>query len=251
MSYSRQILIVLCIAGLAFAGNGYGQSAEALKLEDAALALEAFQEDPATAIPPGILQNAQGVAVLPGVIRGGLVLGGRRGKGIAVIRSQSGEWSNPLFITMTGVSLGAQLGAESADLVLVFGNRRSVHNIGAGKFTMTGDASATAGPVGRGARRATDMSFTSEVYFYARSRGLFAGAVLGGANLGVDEAANRHFYPPEGGVEPLSEPSPATPAGARQFLSSLARAQALAPARPAPPEAVEEAEIYPLGAQPP
>jgi len=253
----RRFLVTVFVAGLGFTGQSYGQNTEEAKLTDAALALEEFQQDPAAAIPAQVLQNAQGIAVLPNVIRAGFIFGGRRGKGIAVIRSENGEWSNPLFITITGGSVGAQIGGESTDLVLVFGNRRSVRNIGSGKFTLSGDASATAGPVGRGSRGATDMTFTSEVYFYARGRGLFAGAVLGGAKLDVDEAANGNFYPPESGIEPLSEQSLATPASARRFLLSLNQAETLssAPPRPAetmrPQDTAEEATTYPLGAETP
>lgn len=256
MRYTQRLLIPLLLSGLGYAGHGYAQSAEELKLADAALVLEEFQQDPAAAIPPQVLQNAQGVAVLPGVIRAGFIFGGRRGKGVAVIRSENGAWSNPLFITITGGSVGAQIGGESTDLILVFGNRRSVRNIGTGKFTMSSDASATAGPVGRGSRGATDMTFTSEVYYYARGRGLFAGAVVSGAKLDVDEIANESFYPPESGMEPLSEQSIATPASARRFLLTLDQAQMLsgAPTRvietadPDEVEVEEEAEIYPLGA---
>ena len=256
MRYSRRFLLPLLLVGLGATGHSYGQSAEELKLEDAALALEEFQEDPAAAIPIQVLQNAQGIAVLPNVVRAGFIFGGRRGKGVAVIRSENGAWSNPLFITITGGSVGAQIGGESTDLVLVFGNRRSVRNIGEGKFTMSSDASATAGPVGRGSRGATDMTFTSEVYYYARGRGLFAGAVLGGAKLDVDEEANASFYPPEGGLQPLAEQTISTPASARRFLLTLNQAESLssAPARAVEsvnPEAEveEEAEIYPLGAE--
>jgi len=254
----RRFLVPLLAIGLGFTGNSHGQSGEELKLVDAALALQEFQEDPAAAIPVQVLQNAQGIAVLPNVIRAGFIFGGRRGKGVAVIRSENGEWSNPLFITITGGSVGAQIGGESTDLVLVFGNRRSVRNIGNGKFTMSGDASATAGPVGRGSRGATDMTFTSEVYFYARGRGLFAGAVLGGAKLDVDEVANASFYPPDSGIEPLSEQSLSTPASARRFLLSLNQAEALSGTAPRSTEPgdreqaeEEEAIIYPLGSATP
>lgn len=257
----RRFGVALLAAGLGFPALGVGQSAQEQKLADAALVFQEFQRDPAAAIPVQVLQNAQGVAVLPNVIRAGFIFGGRRGKGVAVIRSGNGEWSNPIFITMTGGSFGAQIGAESTDIVLVFGNRRSVRNIGTGKFTLGGDASATVGPVGRGTRGATDLTFTSEVYYYARGRGLFAGAVLEGAKLDVDDAANSNLYPTEGGVEPLGEQSIGTPAGARHFLLSLEQAEVLSstPARGGAPgqgseepeQAEEEAIIYPLGTDAP
>ena len=108
----RRFGVALLAAGLGFPALGVGQSAEEQKLADAALAFQEFQRDPAAAIPVQVLQNAQGVAVLPNVIRAGFIFGGRRGKGVAVIRSGNGEWSNPIFITMTGGSFGAQIGAD-------------------------------------------------------------------------------------------------------------------------------------------
>ena len=254
MSWWQKPAVVILAMALPVLGSA--QSAEEQKLADAALAFQEFQRDPTAAIPVQVLQNAQGVAVLPDVIRAGFIFGGRRGRGVAVVRSENGEWSNPLFVTMTGGSFGAQIGGESTDIVLVFGNRRSVRNIGEGKFTLGGDASATAGPIGRGSRGATDMTFTSEVYYYARGRGLFAGAVLEGAKLDVDEVANGNFYPSGSGAEPLAEQSLATPSGARRFLLSLEQAATLPSApsqtnRSSEPEATESSEeeaiIYPLG----
>ena len=255
MRYSRRFLLPLFFAALGSTGHSYGQSAEELKLQDAALALEDFQNDPTAAIPIQVLENAQGIVVLPKVFRAGFIFGARRGKGVAVIRSENGAWSNPLFITITGGSVGAQIGGESTDLVIVFGNRRSVRNIGEGKFTMSSNISVTAGPVGLGSRGATDMTFTSQVYYYARGRGLFAGAVLGGAKLDVDEAANSNFYSPGSGVEPLSEQSFSTPVSAKRFLMTLSQAERFLSTSTRDiesenPEGIkEEAEIYPLGTE--
>ena len=124
-----------------------------------------------------------------------------------------------------------------------------------GKFTVSSNVSVTAGPVGLGSRGATDMTFTSEVYYYARGRGLFAGAVLGGAKLDVDEAANSNFYPPGSGVEPLSEQSFSTPVSAKRFLMTLRQAESFLSSSTRDiesenPEGIkEEAEIYPLGTE--
>src|SRR5687767_13526485 len=92
---------------------------------DAAKVLELFTTDEEHGIPADILQRARGIAVIPGLIRGGFLFGGRRGRGVLAIRSPNGEWSNPAFVTLTGGSFGAQFGAESADVVLVF-----AHEIG-------------------------------------------------------------------------------------------------------------------------
>jgi len=247
----RTALTGLVLGGLLLSSQSYSQTTEEARLASAGAVLNAFTSDPATAIPSLILQQAQGIAIIPRVVRLGFIFSGRRGKGIVVVRAENGEWSNPSFITLTGGGFGAQIGGESADIILVFGNQRSVRDIGEGKFTVGGDASATAGPVGRNSTATRDMTFTAELYTYVRSRGLFVGATVEGAKLGVDHRANRNFYPPGGEAQPLTAATFATPASARRLLTTLDDAEALSRGSPGFTEgndAPEEAVIYPLGA---
>jgi lipid-binding SYLF domain-containing protein len=169
---------------------------------------------------------------------------------VVTVREEDGSWSKPAFITLTGGSVGAQIGVESMDIVLIFGSARSVRNIGRGKFTLGGDAAVTAGPVDRVARATTDMTFTSEVYAYSDSRGLFAGASLEGTRLAMDANANGSFYPPGSSAQPLQAQNFSTPAAVRRFLLTLE--QSAGSGAPPPPsggdgEEEEEVIIYPLG----
>ena len=182
---------------------------DADRFVDAAKVLELFTTNEANGIPADILQRARGIAVIPNLIRGGFFFGGRRGRGVLAIRAPNGEWSNPAFVTLTGGSFGAQFGAESADVVLVFANDRAVRNIASGKFTLGGDATAIAGPVGR--RAQTAVTGNAEVYVYMHSRGLFAGAAFEGTRLDVDQEASAAFYRNTSGV-PLGAQTPETPA---------------------------------------
>ena len=191
---------------------------------DAAKVVELFTTDEQHGIPADILQRARGIAVIPNLIRGGLVFGGRRGRGVLAIRSPNGEWSNPAFVTLTGGSFGAQFGAESADVVLVFANERSVRNIASGKFTLGGDATAIAGPLGR--RTQAAVTGKAEVYVYMHSRGLFAGAAFEGTRLDVDQEASDDFYRDTGGV-PLGAQTFETPGAALPFLDALRTAAVL------------------------
>ena len=209
---------------------------DADKFVDAAKVLELFTTDEEHGIPADILQRARGIAVIPNLIRGGLFFGGRRGRGVLAIRSPNGEWSNPAFVTLTGGSFGAQLGAESADVVLVFANDRSVRNIASGKFTLGGDATATAGPMGR--RTQTAVTGHAEVYVYMHSRGLFAGAAFEGTRLDVDEDASADLYRNTSGV-PLGAQTPETPSQVLPFLDAL-RTAAVLPGTPS--------QVAPLGA---
>jgi len=239
------------LGSLLLSSQIYGQTAEEARLASAGAVLNAFTSDPETAIPPILLEQAEGLAIIPSVVRAGFIFGGRRGKGVVLVRTENGDWSNPSFITLTGGSFGAQIGVESADVILVFGTERSVRDIAEGKFTVGGEASATAGPVGRNSTATRDMTFTAELYTYVRSRGLFAGATIEGAKLGMDHNANRNLYPPDGDAQPLSPTTFATSASARRLLATLADAEALPSADPVTVEeddAPQEAVLYPLGA---
>ena len=204
------VIALLLLAALA-ASPARAQSSDDEKLARAADVLRAFTVDDDKSIPADLLQRARGIAVIPTLVRGGFFIGGRRGRGVLAVRTPSGEWSNPAFVTLTGGSIGWQFGAESADVVLVFGNDRSVRNISDGRFTLGGDAAAVAGPLGR--RTTAAVTGRSEVYIYTHSRGLFAGAAFEGARLDVDEEGNAVFY--GDGLAALSPPTGTAPASAR------------------------------------
>ena len=145
-------------------------------------------------IPQELLKVTQGIIVVPKLINAGFVLAGKRGKGIAMVKLEDGSWSNPVFVTITGGSVGFQVGVQAVDLVLIFKNRETLQNIEKGSFTLGGDISATAGPVGRSSSASTDTKFEAEVYSYSSSKGLFAGISLGGSEIAVDAKANEAFY---------------------------------------------------------
>jgi lipid-binding SYLF domain-containing protein len=151
-------------------------------------------------IPEALLAEAHGVAIIPNVVKIGLVLGGQRGRGVVIVRERDGSWRAPLFVTITGGSVGWQIGAQSTDFMLVFKSQKSVDGLLRGKFTLGADAAVAAGPVGRRAGAATDVELKAEIYSYSRSRGLFAGVSLDGSALQVDDAANASYYGGIGGA---------------------------------------------------
>ena len=111
-----------------------------------------------------------------------------------MVKLADGSWSNPVFVTITGGSVGLQAGVQSIDLVLIFKNRETLEKIGNGSFTLGGDISATAGPVGRNSSASTDYKLEAEVYSYSRSKGLFAGISLAGSAIDIDKKADAAFY---------------------------------------------------------
>src|SRR6202000_2649575 len=145
-------------------------------------------------IPHQMIAKYEGVVIIPGLLNAGIGVGGKRGKGVAMVKLANGKWSDPVFVTMTGGSLGAQIGVQSIDLVLVFRHKSMLTKVKNGDFTIGGDASATAGPVGRSASANTDYKLEAEVYSYSRSRGLFAGVSINGSSLAIDKDANHAYY---------------------------------------------------------
>jgi lipid-binding SYLF domain-containing protein len=167
---------------------------QAAKVETATDVLNKIMAIPEQAIPPALLANAQGIAVVPGVIKLGFVLGGQYGTGVLVVREKGGGWSDPVFVKLMSGSVGWQIGAESTDFVLVFKTHRGIDGIMRGKYTLGADAGIAAGPVGRRATASTDIRLNAEIYSYSRSRGLFAGLSLEGSSLQIDNKSNQAYY---------------------------------------------------------
>lgn len=186
-------LVSLLLSALVAAPASAGVEEEQ-RAKNAADVLDEIMQAPDSAIPSRMLQDAYAVAVIPSVVKAGLVVGGRHGRGLIAVRSPDGTWSNPSFVKLTGGSVGFQAGVQSTDVVLVFRSARGVDSIVHGKFTLGADAAVAAGPVGRMATASTDGQLKAEIYSYSRSRGLFAGVALDGAVLSIDNDANAQTY---------------------------------------------------------
>ena len=183
------LALLLAVPATALAG-----AKEEAKAADAARVLGEIMRIPETAVPEKMFTDAHAIAVIPDVVKAGLIFGGRGGKGLISVRSPDGTWSNPSFIKLGGGSVGFQAGVSSSDVILVFRSPRGVDSIVNGKFTLGGDASVAAGPVGRSAQASTDEQLKAEIYSYSRARGLFAGVSLDGTWLRIDHKANQAVY---------------------------------------------------------
>jgi lipid-binding SYLF domain-containing protein len=255
---SRQLQACLALVVLLFALPAAAASREEQRVADSADVLDQFLRIPEQSIPPAMLARAYAVAVVPGVVRIGLGLGARRGKGILVVRQDDGSWSNPAFITLTGGSFGFQAGVQRTDVVLVFKTRRGVDNIANGKLTLGADASIAAGPVGRSVEGATDIRFQAEIVSYSRSRGIFAGVSLAGSGVSMDRRANAAYYSsPSMTPEKIFASSPnIAPDSANRFVqvlsaetARLARAPGMAssPSPSPPPARQPESSVQTFG----
>jgi lipid-binding SYLF domain-containing protein len=212
-------LSIFLVSGLAFAGVEENE-----KVEAAIDVMEKITAIPEEGIPPALLRNAHGLAVIPGVIKAGFVVGGSYGKGVLTVRDAQGRWSPPVFVKLAAGSLGWQIGAQSVDLVLVFKTAKSVEGIVKGTFTLGADAAVAAGPVGRRGEAATDAELKAEILSYSRSRGLFAGVSLEGSSISIDNDANAAFYGKALGSAEIMEGKGGNPDLGQKFLLAVTKA---------------------------
>jgi len=146
-------------------------------------------------IPHDLLDKARCVVVVPGMKKAGFIFGAKYGRGFAVCRRTGGSgWSAPAAMQVEGGSVGFQIGASETDVVLLVMNDGGMKHLLSDKFTLGGDASVAAGPVGRTASAQTDAMMNAEMLSYSRSRGLFAGISLEGATLLPDGETDRELY---------------------------------------------------------
>lgn len=188
---SALVVVLLCVAAAAPAA---AQSDQADRVREAGVILGEIMAASDKAIPSSILEKAEAIAVFPSTVKGAFIVGAQRGKGVISVRTTGGGWSEPAFLTLTGGSVGFQIGGQAVDIVLVVMNRRGVENLLQNQFEIGGEASATAGPVGRDTAASTDVQLRAQMLSYSRSRGLFAGVSLKGAAIRPDQDSNEHFY---------------------------------------------------------
>ncbi len=179
---------------LATLGSARAGEAQDRRAHDAVRVLKEIQRAPDSSIPDRLLDQAHAIVVVPDVVKASFVFGARFGRGLMVVRGADGAWSNPVFVTITGGSVGFQAGVQSTDVVLVFTSERGVNSLVDGDFTLGADAGVAAGPVGRNAQASTNGRMNAEIWSWSRSRGLFAGVSLDGSVMRIDSKADRAVY---------------------------------------------------------
>jgi lipid-binding SYLF domain-containing protein len=221
------VLVLVCfLTPLVFAQDNTKPSEANTKasgrVDAAGTVLDEIQGAPDQRIPEEILASADCVAVVPSLLNGGFVFGGRYGRGVASCRTEKG-WSAPAFFMVGGGSFGLQIGGQATDVVMLIMNKEGMNNLLASKFKLGADASAAAGPVGRHAAADTDWKMRAQVLTYSRSRGLFAGLELNGAVIKQDKDSTREFY---GHMVPFKTSLTGeieAPKSAYPFLSTLSK----------------------------
>ena len=212
----------LCLLTTLLSAAEEGDTKAIKRVESAATVLDEIQGAPDQGIPQEVLGSAECVAVIPTLLKGGFIVGGRYGKGVASCRTPKG-WSAPVFFTIGGGSFGLQIGGEAVDLVMLIMNKDGMKNLLSSNFKLGADASAAAGPVGRHASADTDWKMRAQVLTYSRARGAFAGLELSGAVIKQDKDSTRDFY---GRMVPFKtslEGNIEAPQAAYPFLNTLAK----------------------------
>jgi|SwirhisoilCB3_FD_contig_91_599392_length_944_multi_2_in_0_out_0_1 SH3 domain-containing YSC84-like protein 1 len=212
--------VVLCLVAMntvCFAETAAG------RVDSAATVLNEIMATPDKGIPEEILSSAKCIAVVPSLIKGGFVVGGAHGRGMATCRTEQG-WSAPAPFTMTGGSVGFQIGGQAVDLVMTVMNDRGMQALLASKFKVGVDASAAAGPVGRHVEGSTDWKMRAEVLTYSRARGLFAGVTINGNSIRQDEDATRELYGRMVEFKSILTGAVPSPAAGEPFVAAVRKA---------------------------
>jgi lipid-binding SYLF domain-containing protein len=175
----------------AWAGSARGDTEE--RLQKSVDVLHEVMATPDKGIPEEVLSNAKCILVVPNLIKGGFIVGGKHGRGVASCRTPEG-WSAPAFVSVGGGSWGLQIGVEGVDLVMLVMNDQGFQHLLSSKFELTGEGSVAGGPVGRHASAGTDWKMNTEVLTYSRSKGVFAGLTLEGAVVEQDNDSTNAIY---------------------------------------------------------
>jgi SH3 domain-containing YSC84-like protein 1 len=194
------------------------------RLQSAAGALKEVMDIPDKSIPQDLLNKAQCIVIVPDLKKGAFIIGAKYGKGFVSCRKKSGVgWSAPGAVRVEGGSLGLQIGGSEMDVFMLIMNERGMDRLLSTKFTLGGDATVAAGPVGRSTQAETDARFTAEILTWSRSRGLFAGISLSGATMREDEDWNIDLYGKKITNREIVTGDVAAPKAAAELLSELDR----------------------------
>jgi SH3 domain-containing YSC84-like protein 1 len=223
MKASVLLLVSLAAGGISRADQTKTDVVDRLK--SSTNALHQILGAPDKGIPDEVFKGAKCVAVVPGLIKGGFIIAGKHGRGVATCRLPNGRWSAPVFFAISGGSWGAQIGVESVDLVMLIMNDEGMRHLLQDKFQIGGEAAAAAGPVGRHAEAGTDWKIESQMLTYSRAKGLFVGIDLGGSVVERDKDSTLALYGKDLTNTQILDGKTTAPLEARSFLAEVRRAK--------------------------
>ena len=193
------------------------------RLNAAAVVLEEIVQQPDAGIPRDLFKKAECVVIVPGLKKGAFIVGGKYGRGFMSCRRAVGGWSAPGGVRIEGGSVGFQVGGTETDVVMLVMNPSGVDKLLSSQFTLGGEASAAAGPLGRNASAMTDAQMRAEILSWSRARGVFAGISLDGATLRGDEGTNKELYGRDVSNREVVTGTMAAPGGAERLMKELGK----------------------------
>jgi SH3 domain-containing YSC84-like protein 1 len=220
LTWGTLLFLVLGVSGFATRANAADKAEIDKRIDASARVLNEIMATPEKAIPDKLMQDSKCIAVVPGMLKVALGIGGSHGKGFATCRTDNG-WSAPAPIQITGGSWGLQLGGQSVDLVMIVTNDQGMQNLLNDKFKIGADASAAAGPVGRNAGADTDWKMKAEVITYSRAKGIFAGIDLNGSSITQDKGDTRTLYGSEVPFSEILSGKETAPQSSHPFLTAV------------------------------
>ena len=218
-------LLLMSFMGMAgtYAWAGSNREDTVDRLQKSVDVLHAIMTTPDKGIPEEVVNNAKCILVVPDLIKGGFIIGGKHGRGVATCRTTDG-WSAPAFVSVGGGSWGLQIGVEGVDLVMLVMNDQGFQHLLSSKFELTGEGSVAAGPVGRHASAGTDWKMNTEMLTYSRSKGAFAGLTLEGAVVRQDDDSTRAIYGKNITFRKILSGKASTPKSANAFMKAVSGA---------------------------
>ncbi len=220
----KYVIVLLTLLWSTFTFAGSGQQDPTARLQEAAKVMDAIMAAPDKGIPEEVLGGAKCIAVVPDMAKAAFIVGGEHGRGVVTCRTAHG-WSAPAFISIGGGNFGFQAGGQSVDLVVLFMNDKGVQGLLTSKFELSGEASATAGPVGRHASAGTDWKMNTEALSYSRAKGVFAGVAVDGAKIQQDDDSTVAMYGKKVSFRKTLSGKVRIPASAHSFLAAITAAE--------------------------
>jgi lipid-binding SYLF domain-containing protein len=163
------------------------------RVETCEAILREFMANPATAIPPAVLQRARALVIV-NQVKAGFFLGFKDGYGVILVKRADGSWSLPVLLRAGEVSLGFQVGANTVETVMVLTNDTTPRMLFDQRFNVGVDAKAIAGPKAAEVERFNRALLETPVIVYTKARGLFAGATVKTGWLQRSDTANFTLY---------------------------------------------------------
>jgi len=189
-------------------------------VDKARIVIQEMMRSEDSQVPEDLIAKASGIAIIPGMLKGGFIIGGAYGKGV-VLKHVGNTWTGPAFLSLTAGSLGIQIGGESIDLILVVVGEKAMNAFMENKFKLGGDVGLAAGPIGGHASAATEITLKGGIYSYSRSKGAFAGISLEGAAISNQPELNKEYYGTTGSTPVILEGKVSPPESGQKLIGIL------------------------------